>query len=183
MASEDQMAYDAGFQSVAAWKRHRAKLDKAAEIEASRVGTPGFQPRSTSRFNSGESGVSITKQKAWEEQQRANAPVSEKIIPVQAPTPVPVRIDERLARESYQAYFDTARNGTERGRALHGFGISQGICRSTAFGFETNAEVNATIAAIQSGAASLKYGFDKTGAIASRAAASRVVSNQQKLKS
>jgi hypothetical protein len=35
------------------------------------------------------------------------------------------------------------------------------------------------VEAIQSEAAAIKYGFDHTGAIARKAAASRVVSNQQ----
>jgi hypothetical protein len=172
----DQQIYDAGL-SRAGYKLAYQTQQRTRKLEAQRqANTVQGVERHGSRFYEG--GTPVTKLKAWQEQQRANAPVEAPVVAQQKTVQLPPKRMDDLARQSYQAYFDTGKNGTEQGKALHDFGVSQGICRSTACGFESESEVNATVTAIQSEAASLKYGFDRDGSLQARAAASRVVSSR-----
>jgi hypothetical protein len=68
MASESQMAYDAGFQSVAAYQRHLAAIGKKAEIDAKRAPIAEFEPRRSDRFmGAGEAGIPISKNRLAEQ--------------------------------------------------------------------------------------------------------------------
>ena len=69
--SLSQQAYDAGFQSIAAFQRHCANLGKRADLEATRqANTVAVDARSTERFYQG--GVPPSKLKVWQEQQATN---------------------------------------------------------------------------------------------------------------
>ena len=129
----DQTIFDAGFTSRRQFNEHCRLEGLKAECEAARQmnTTPG-QERNGSRFYEG--GTPVTKLKAWQEQQRGNAPVEQKSIPVPiaVPTPKPT-VDHEAARQAYHDYFK-ADSGYEKGKQFVAFGIAIGEIPSDACG-------------------------------------------------